>query len=643
MTITKFRLHLIAVGLSTVVLIVYLFTLAPSVDFIDTGELAAVTHTLGIAHPTGYPLFTMLGWLWSHLPIGDEIFRMNVFAAVMCAAGVGALFEVIHFMLLLMHVKKREALKGKKKFSSKKSPHPLLTDHMKIVTSFFGALTIAYSETYWSTALSIEVYALHCMLVALVLLFFLRSIFSEDEPSTSWWSGNRMWLLFAFTLGLSFTNHMTTILLAPACLYLFFATYRFSKMAWLKIIYAVPAFILGLLPYVYLPIRAGARPGLNWGNPQTLEKFLWHISGKQYRVWIFSGTEATSRQLKYFVQSFPAEFGYILLPFILIGIWSLYRKNRKLAWFVILLFIGCVVYSINYDIYDIESYFLLAYICSGMFAAFGFASMVRWFGERQNMSVGLVGLCIGILFGVQVGRVNQSGNYLVEDYTHNMFNSFERGALVISYQWDYWVSASYYYQHVKGLRNDVTVIDKELLRRSWYFEQIKHNFPSVYEKSRSEIEAFLIELYKFEHELPYDPAIIEERFNAMINSFIDNNFIERPVYVTVEIEQQFAPNYFRVPEGLAFRLYKQMPPPEKKVQDEFAYRPFKRSGRLIDGINSMYATMLTNRGKFLNTQKEYQHAAKYFERALQFNPADQEALRWRLKNEEMLRAGENKS
>ena len=65
----------------------------------------------------------------------------------------------------------------------------------------------------------------------------------------------------------------------------------------------------------------------------------------------------------------------------------------------------------------------------------------------------------------------------------------------------------------------MVIIDKELLRRSWYFEQIKRNHPDVYERSRQEIALFQGELYKFEHDLPYDPAVIEGRYNAMINSF----------------------------------------------------------------------------------------------------------------------------
>ena len=88
-----------AFGVSLFTFLVYLKTLAPTVSFIDSGELAAVACTLGVAHPTGYPLFTLLGWVFSELPIlGEEIVRLNVMAAFFCAAGVLVFFHVVHFI-----------------------------------------------------------------------------------------------------------------------------------------------------------------------------------------------------------------------------------------------------------------------------------------------------------------------------------------------------------------------------------------------------------------------------------------------------------------------------------------------------------------------------------------------------------------
>ena len=100
----------------------------------------------------------------------------------------------------------------------------------------------------------------------------------------------------------------------------------------------------------------------------------------------------------------------------------------------------------------------------------------------------------------------KASDFLVQDYTATLLANLKPNAVILSYQWDYFVSASYYFQYVKHIRTDVTVIDKELLRRSWYYLQMKKNHPAVYEKSKKEIDGFLEELYKFEHDLPVRPC-----------------------------------------------------------------------------------------------------------------------------------------
>ena len=127
--------------------------------------------------------------------------------------------------------------------------------------------------------------------------------------------------LFALVLGFSFTNHMTTILLAPAFLAAFFYANRYNDRAtWKKLRALFLPFFLGLSVYCYLPVRASMKPVMNWGNPADAERFLWHISGKVYRVWIFSSFESAGKQFKYFVDTLPGEFAYLPLVFAAIGI-----------------------------------------------------------------------------------------------------------------------------------------------------------------------------------------------------------------------------------------------------------------------------------------------------------------------------------
>jgi hypothetical protein len=273
---------------------------------------------------------------------------------------------------------------------------------------------------------------------------------------------------------------------------------------------------------------------------------------------MFSSTEVMSRQFTYFLSRVPEEFFYYPILFSLLGAWRLLFHDRRRLLFFFLLITGCVAYAVNYDIHDIDSYFLLAYSGLALIAAYGIYELFEWTTSsriRNSVFAGLLVL-VGIQVWINRQSVDESTNYLVEDYSHAMFASLQPNALILSYQWDYFVAGSYYLQYVKHERPDVVVIDKELLRRSWYLEQIRNNHPDIYERSRGPIQLFLVELNKFEHDLPYDPTVIEARYNAMIDSFFDRNAVSRPLYVTTEIEPHLASGYVRIPEGLAWRLYK---------------------------------------------------------------------------------------
>ena len=88
-----------SLGVAALTAILYILTLAPSVDFIDAGELAAVAYGFGIAHPTGYPLFTILAGIWAHLPFGDVIYSLNLFAALLAAVAAGVTVQTLYLLL----------------------------------------------------------------------------------------------------------------------------------------------------------------------------------------------------------------------------------------------------------------------------------------------------------------------------------------------------------------------------------------------------------------------------------------------------------------------------------------------------------------------------------------------------------------
>ncbi|HMT11774.1 MAG TPA: DUF2723 domain-containing protein, partial [Ignavibacteria bacterium] len=112
--------HIFAVSAGLICLVIYTLTLFPSITFLDSGGLAAVSFTFGVPHPTGYPLFLIIGWIVSHIPIGSSvIYRLNLLSAVESAAAV-----VVTFYTVCLLANAVLASFGKEKQQKHKSKDP---------------------------------------------------------------------------------------------------------------------------------------------------------------------------------------------------------------------------------------------------------------------------------------------------------------------------------------------------------------------------------------------------------------------------------------------------------------------------------------------------------------------------------------
>ena len=601
----------LATSVALVCFAVYLTTMCRTVSFIDAGELATVASLLGIAHPTGYPLFTIVAHCSLWLPIGgEEVLRLNVFSAITVAASMGVFFRVLMVLSRLSRV----ATGKKRADGSDRTPETLLA-------AFVASLVLGLSSTVWAQSVAIEVYGLHLFLILLTVLFFLKGI---EESSRQGEEISRWLFASAFLLGLSFSNHLTTLLVVPTIIYLYLSAHGVGRESAKRVLKLFPFFCLGLSPYLYLPIRSSAHPPLEWGFPATIERVFWHVSGKQYRTWMFSSFDSAEKQLSYFINHFPSEFGWILVAVMLFGVWKSFRGDRRIFWFLVVAFVSCIFYSINYDIHDIDSYFLLAYIVAGVFIFNGTGGLLELLpsthSARTFTVVGmlLLGLPVIQLLSNQKG-VSEADNYLVADYTHNVFSNTAGNALILTYQWDYFVAPSLYFQLVRHERPDLRIVDKELLRRSWYFIYLKDRYPWLIERSKTEVEAFLAELFKFEHDLPYDPASIEARYVGMINSFIDQSIKDRPVYLGPEIEPEMGRQHQKVPSGLLFRL-SQVVDSTGLTHLKIDYRPSTYESRLTMGMRSLYSRMLTVTAAHFLSKSRILDAEACIDKALIIDP-----------------------
>lgn len=212
-------------------------------------------------------------------------------------------------------------------------------------------------------------------------------------------------------------------------------------------------------------MRASQNPILNWGNPIDWERIYRHVTGRQYQVWLFTSFDSAGKQFSHFWNILPFEF-FIGLLFVLIGLIVSLFRSKTLGLFILISFLFTLFYSINYDIHDIDSYFLLAFIMLAFFSSFGALKILEMKSLPKNYGLIGLGLVLVIQLFFNFREVDQSGVYTYEDYTKAILNTSPKNSIIFSYQWDYFISASYYYQYVENQRKDITIIDKELLRRS---------------------------------------------------------------------------------------------------------------------------------------------------------------------------------
>ena len=594
-----------------VVFSVYLSTLAPSVVQIDSGELAAVQSTLGIAHPTGYPLFTLLGFLFSKVPLPfPNIFKANLLAAVFCALGVVFLVRSSYLMLGHPQAKAQPKPAGKKSKDKKPSKPEVpwaMEETARIISSAFSGLLAAFSITIWKQSTSVEVYSLHILLMSLIIYTLLRAYFSPADGKEK--ASFQPWLVFFLFLGLGFVNHMTTLLILPGAAILFFWKEKFSEHTFRRAFYALPLFV-GVLAvlYSYLPIRASQKPAINWGNPANWEYFWRHFTGKQYRVWLFSSSQAAREHLGNFIKNLPAEFAFFGLVVVLVGFLYARKRWKKVSWFLLASLAFTVFYAINYDISDIDSYFILAYISLALFAAFGFAWIWQSLKTRRrlaNLVVPILALPLLFELAISLPKADERGLFTYQDYTRAVLGSVEPGSVIFSYQWDYFISASLYFQGVEGFRKDVAVIDKELLRRSWYFDQLQSNYPDAVAGVQKEIGSFKEALKPFERGQPYNSALLETGYQAIMTQLVATNFGRRDYYIGPEvIANELRRGEFKLPDGYQavpqLFLYKvargdaYVPCPDPG----FSIRFPKRSDDYTSFIRQIVARVLADRAQY---------------------------------------------
>jgi hypothetical protein len=376
--------------------------------------------------------------------------------------------------------------------------------------------------------------------------------------------------LLPYLLGLALTNHMSfasTFVGAAVCLLI---TFRSGVLKPRILLPLILVFLLGLTPYLYLLIRSQSQPVLNWGNAHNLQRLIWHMTGKQYQVWMFSLPLADiMRNLGRALGMLAQELYFVLIPVAAWGAWRLAKQRKEIFWLLIVIFALNIAYAVNYSIPDIQSYYIPFMTAAFILTGIGLADLIRRLKRVPQYAF----LLLAILpAAVNLRRAGAQGNYVSEDFGRNHMVSAPDRAIVMTTNWDIY-SPAFYLRQINHERLDLCMIDKELLRRTWYFQSLQSEYPWLVEHSRTEIDNYLRFLDQFEHGTLRDVKGIQDAYIAMISSFVTRN-PERRSFMTFDDRmdndaKSILPGWLRIPRGLLFELRPDL------VTDSFDYRQFR--------------------------------------------------------------------
>jgi 4-amino-4-deoxy-L-arabinose transferase-like glycosyltransferase len=436
---------------SAAIAIIYLLTMGRAVGRHDTFEFQVVAYQLGIAHPSGYPLYLMLGHLFTLLPFGSVAWRVNL---------ASVLYGVLALAFVYLLVRRLS-----------RTEWPAL----------LAAVLLALSPTFWSQAIEAEVYTLHALFVAASL--WLMVMLSTEAASFSSFSGEK-WTFSVYIcglfvlLGFSLTNHLTTVFLLPAAAltWLFLTVRRRLPLTDIRLFVAwALSFLLPLSLYAYLPIRWLA---VN-KEPMGLARFVDWVLGRrfggalQWSAWLEDPAryEVVGRL---FTNEWPWPF--LLLAFA--GFAWLTVRQWQVALLLAVTWLGYVYYGLNYYVPDLAVFILPAHLITALWAGLAvtaFTGLVEKKGpallagfKEGNANFHFAGVLAPLVFLLLVGVVlsraatfwpllDRSGNDGLAQWGRSVLAlPLQSGATLLADSEK--IAPLYYLQKVEGIRPDMNIM-----------------------------------------------------------------------------------------------------------------------------------------------------------------------------------------
>jgi len=478
--------------------VLFFITKIPTVYWWESGLNVSASYVFGVPNSPGMPVFVLLGRLFSLIPVlGEVALRVNLIIIISAALTVTFVYLIITH-IIKNYMKDITIIDGK---------------FIKYSSGIIGALSLALSYSFWKHSLYTQVHMFSALVTVIILYLLLKFIDTRNIENRK-----RYLLFISFLIGLDIGILRFSVLLIPVI----FLVIYFYERELLKDIYMWSGSLLlfagGFSIHFILLIRAYLNPPVNFTDPDTLGKFWYMLSGKQYSnlgffARIFTrNAEFWNNQFKeIFLRYFGWQFigketgsavfslkGLFGIPLATGVIGIIYHISKDIKSFLILLvyvFMASVVFmfyrNFTYPLHrDMDHLFLTVYLIFSIWIGLGVFIVLKLFikltqkrGFLKDLvysvfSIGFLFFIPGMMFMSNREENNRSSIYIAEDYGANVLNTCEKDAILFT-NGDNDTVPLWYNQIVKGVRQDVTVVNLNLLNASWYVLQLKNGDPPL--------------------------------------------------------------------------------------------------------------------------------------------------------------------
>lgn len=403
---------------------VYLYTTVPCLTQDDSGELAGVGATLGIAHSPGYPFYSLAGKITNTvIPYGNPAYRINFMNGMFIAGAALVLFLTLE----------------------------LLTAN--ITAAAIASLIFAFSKSVWAMANVTEVYGIAAFISCLLCLVIAK------EPSL------RGFLLAAYLYGVGMTAHYTIGLFVLGLMWWMLYYYkRENSLSSLKL--DLPkAILVGLAGFslvLFIYIRAQSDPVFGWEDPKTFERFWQVIARLRYGTASLAqgGAPPLSPQmiwakLEFYFTLLNNNITFAGIALFIIGLIA-YAKDKLKGWTYILLLLGSgpgflILANTGIDKGSaelLERFFFLSQILVVLILGFGLSKLPK-------VLIPLFALLPGYLLASNFYPLNHRNEFMFYDYGKDILRTVPPNSILLSDRADEMEFTVAYLLNVNKLRPDI--------------------------------------------------------------------------------------------------------------------------------------------------------------------------------------------